>query len=312
MKGTNQLKEGLLYVGIYLMMLLITIFVPAISIITMFVLPIPLLIYASRNGWGLSLIILAVVIPISIFLVSIYSLPFTIISGLGGIFLGSALYQKKSAYEAWALGAVGYIIGLVLTYLFSLLFFSYNWITEIEKMIDDSIAQSKELMQSINGEVPKEQVAILENQFNQIPSLLPSIMAIFAVIFAFITLWIGFKILNKQSNENYAFPPVRKLTFPKAVLWYYFIALIASFFELQQGSVWHDAVQNAYTFTGALITLQGFSFLFAYAHYKKYSVAVPIIGVVVTLVFSFLLLYPIRILGIIDMGFSLRERLSKK
>lgn len=312
MKGSNQLKDGAIYTGVFFILLLATLFIPVISFITLFLLPIPFFLFASRNGWVPSLILLSIVIPITVLLASIYTLPFTMIAGLGGVFLGSAINQKKSPYEAWALGSVGYIVGIVFSYLFSMWFMNVDWMKELRSGIDESLQNSKELVRSINGDVSESQMKLIEEQFTQIPTLLPSIMAIIAVVFAFITLWLGFKMLNKQVDDSYSFPPIRKLAFPKAVLWYYFIALIITFVGNEEGSLWNDAAQNAYVLTGAFITVQGFSFMFAYAHYKKLSKAIPIVGVVVTLLFSFLLLYPVRILGIIDLGFALRERLSKK
>jgi len=312
MKGSSIIREGLIYASIYLALLLVSLFIPAIGLITMFLLPIPFLIFSRRNGWKTSLVLISIVLFITTLAVHIVTLPFTIVAGFGGIALGIALHQEKSPYEAWAQGTVGYVVGLLLTYLISLWLFKINWIEEIRKTIDHSIANSVELLESVSGDVSQEQLEALESQFRNIPSMLPSIMGIMAISFAFITLWIGFKILNKQFREQHYFPPVKTLSFPRAIIWYYFIALLVTFIEFENGSIWGDAAQNVYVLTGALFTLQGFSFMFAYADIKGLSKKVPIIGVVISLLFSFLLLYPVRILGIIDLGFSLRERLAKK
>ncbi len=312
MKGSTVMREGFLYAGIYLALLLATLFIPAIGLLTMFLLPIPFLIYSRRNGWKASLVLATIILLVTVTFIHVVTLPFTVVAGFGGIALGSALHQEKSPYEAWAQGTVGYVVGLLSTYLISIWLFQINWIDEIRKTIDESVANSVNILQSISGDVSQEQIESLENQFGNIPTLLPSIMGIVAIVFAFITLWIGFKILNKQFREQHFFPPVKKLMLPRAIIWYYFIALIVTFIEFENGSVWGDAAQNVYTLTGALFTLQGFSFMFAYADIKGLSKKVPIIGVIITLLFSFLLLYPVRILGIIDLGFSLRERLAKK
>jgi len=312
MKGSSIIREGFIYASIYMALLLVSLFIPAIGLITMFLLPIPFLIFSRRNGWKASLIFISIVLFITTLAVHIVTLPFTIVAGLGGMALGSALHQEKSPYETWAQGTVGYVVGLLLTYLTSLWLFQINWIEEVRKTIDQSIANSVELIESVSGNVSQEQLEALESQFRNIPSMLPSIMGIMAIFFAFITLWIGFKILNKQFREQHSFPPVKELSFPRAIIWYYFIALLVTFIEFENGSIWGDAAQNVYVLTGALFTLQGFSFMFAYADIKGLSKKVPIIGVVISLLFSFLLLYPVRILGIIDLGFSLRERLAKK
>ncbi|KGP73205.1 YybS family protein [Pontibacillus yanchengensis] len=312
MKQSNVLKDGVLYAAIYLMILMATVFIPGIEIVTLFILPLPFVLFASRYGWKAALAFSAGAIFISLFVATIYSLPLTAIAVFGGVAVGLAIHQRKNPYEAWAQGAVGFVIGIVMFYLLSLWLFNINWIEEIDGYIQESIQTSKQIMESVGSSVSEEQLQLLEEQFSQVTVLLPSFMGIFAVGLAFITLWLGFKMMNKLFNESFYFPPIRSLSFPKVLLWYYLIAVIATWFDFEQGTIWKEAVQNAYTFTGFFITLQGLSFMFAYAYEKKLSKAFPITGVVITLLLPFLLLYPVRILGIIDLGFSLRERLSNK
>jgi len=68
--------------------------------------------------------------------------------------------------------------------------------------------------------------------------------------------------------------------------------------------------QNLLMIVGIALMLQGFSFIFYFAHIKRIAKAVPILIVIATILFPGILLYFIRILGIIDIGFRLRGRLK--
>jgi uncharacterized protein YybS (DUF2232 family) len=57
--------------------------------------------------------------------------------------------------------------------------------------------------------------------------------------------------------------------------------------------------------------IQGLSLVFYYAHAKRMGKALPIIAVVFAVLIP-VVLYIIRILGIIDLGFDLRSRFKKK
>jgi uncharacterized protein YybS (DUF2232 family) len=57
--------------------------------------------------------------------------------------------------------------------------------------------------------------------------------------------------------------------------------------------------------------LQGLSFVAYFTHIKKFPKAFLIIAVILTFLLPFVL-YIVRILGIIDLGFNLRKRLEEK
>src|SRR5690606_27766801 len=106
MKKSTILKEGALFSGFYIILFLITVFVPGIGTVTMFLLPIPVVLYSFRYGLKPSLIMFFVILILTALFATVLSLPITILAGLGGIVIGLCLHYKKSVYETWALGAV--------------------------------------------------------------------------------------------------------------------------------------------------------------------------------------------------------------
>ncbi|MCD5325632.1 MULTISPECIES: YybS family protein [Pontibacillus] len=310
MKSSSMLRQSLLYGGVYIILILLTIVIPVLSIFSMVVLALPFFLFAAKNGWKQSLLFLVILSIVSMLILGTVAIPATFSVGIGGVFLGAALYNKKTPYEAWAQGTVGYLIGIVSFYLSMIVLFQLNLVEAFQDMIDEAF-QSTESMVSDLG-VSEEQLTIVQAQFENLPAMLPSIMAISAIVCSFITLWVGFRVRNKIEKETLKFPPVHQFSFPKSVLWYYFIAVVFTWIFQSPDEYMGVVAQNMYTLTGFFMILQGLSYLFALTHYKKRSKALPITAVILTLLFPYLLVFPVRILGIIDLGFSLRERLGKQ
>ncbi|WP_404450716.1 YybS family protein [Virgibacillus necropolis] len=312
MNRSKILTDGALLTAIYIILLLMSVFVPLIEIIAIFLLPIPFIIFAYRYDWKPSLIMFAASILLSSLFATVFSIPITILMGLGGIMIGGAMHKKLTPYETWARGMFGFIIGLLFTFLISQLVFNVNWVSEINTMIDESVQMSKFLMEQVglSGQ-SGEQLEIMKQQANMLKDLIPVGVASVAILLAFVSQWIGYKVINRLEKKKFAFPPFRDLRFPVSLVWIYFFAVILTMFEYDPSSAFYHAINNVLVLAGLLMTLQGFSFIFFYAHQKNKSKAFPIICVIVTLLFSFILLYLVRILGIIDIGFRLRDRISK-
>jgi uncharacterized protein YybS (DUF2232 family) len=151
----------------------------------------------------------------------------------------------------------------------------------------------------------------LREQFNSLPDLIPSLFVLIGLLFSLVSQWLTYKIANRiERNKSFKFPPVKEFTLPTSLLWYYFLSMITMYLTTEESGLVYLAAINVFTLTGILIVLQGFSFLFFYADKKKWSKAIPIIAIVLALLLPQIFLYFIRILGIIDIGFSLRKRLQ--
>lgn len=312
MNRSKMLTDGALLTAVYIVLLLVTVFVPLIELVSMFLLPIPFIVFANKYDWKPSLIMFAVTIILSSLFATIFSMPITVLMAIGGVMIGSAMHKKLTAYETLARGTLGFIVGLLFLFMISQILFNVNLLEEINTMIDDSMQTSKLLMEQVGlGEQSAEQLQLMEQQLEMLKVLLPVGIVLIAIMMAFIGQWIGYRVINRLEKKKFAFPPFRNLRFPVSLVWIYFFALIISLFGLDPSSAFYHAINNVLVLAGLLMTLQGFSFIFFYAHQKNKSKALPIVCVVVTLLLPFLLLYLVRILGIIDIGFRLRDRISK-
>jgi uncharacterized protein YybS (DUF2232 family) len=81
------------------------------------------------------------------------------------------------------------------------------------------------------------------------------------------------------------------------------------FIQVQEGSYLYIAILNLNLILPIIMTIQGFSFLFLYCYKKEYPKFIPIVVVVLSIFIPFLFSL-MSFLGIIDLGFSLRNRLK--
>lgn len=313
MNQSKKVTEGALLTTIFIFLMLVTIFVPGLLMITIFVLPIPFILYSYKHDWQASLIMLGTAVLLSSLFATLISLPLAVLAGIGGIMIGTAMHHGLTAYETWARGTIGFVIGLLLVFVFTQLFLEVNLATQIDSILSESIELSKEMMREIGfTNIAEEDWLLVEKQLSLAKNLIPVGITILSIAFSFISQWLSYKLMNRLEKRKFAFPPFRTLRLPIAIVWIYFFALVFMFMDLDPNSMTYLVAHNVFSLTGLFMVLQGLSFLFFITHKKKWPKALPVFGVVLTLFFPFVFLYFMRILGIIDIGFGLRDRHLKK
>lgn len=312
MSQSRKVTDGALLLAVYIILMLIAIFVPVIMLIILFLLPIPFVIYASKYDWKPTLLMLGAAVILSLLFATVFSLPIAVFTGLGGLMIGMSIHHRLTPYETWARGTIGFIVGLLFLFLFTQSFLDINWTSEIDTMINESLQLSKELIEQFGlANEAGQEISMIEEQLLYITELIPAGLAIASIFMGLITQWISYKVINRLEDKSYSFPPVRKFKLPVTIVWIYFFALLFTLFDLNPDDFIYIVAMNVLVLVGLLITLQGFSFIFYFADYKNWSIAIPIVSIIITLLIPLLLLYFVRIIGIIDLGFGLRERLSK-
>ncbi len=312
MNQSKQLTDGALLTAVFIGILLVSMFIPILAMVSIFLLPIPFILYTSRHDWKPALLMLTAALLITILLTTIYTLPLTIVAGLGGILIGSAIYRKLTAYETWARGTFGFIIGLLFAFVFTQFVFDVNILQQFKQMTTESMEMSSGVIEQFaTDEQTEELKATMEETMNSLVDLFPFFLAASAILFAFVSQWVSYKVINRLDRKNLHFPPFRDLRFPVAIIFVYVIALLFAYIFTDPDSMLYMATQNLLVITQMLVTIQGFSFLFFYTHHKNMTKAFPIICTILAL-FIPILLFIVRFIGIIDLGFELRDRLAKK
>src|SRR5690625_2286592 len=128
MNQSKQITDGALLIGVFIILLLMAMFVPFFILVAIILLPVPFVLYASRYDWKPALLMFAVAILLSLLFATYLSLPITMLVGIAGIMIGSAIHRRLSPYETWARGSIGFIAGLVLVFIFTQLVLQINFV----------------------------------------------------------------------------------------------------------------------------------------------------------------------------------------
>jgi uncharacterized protein YybS (DUF2232 family) len=313
-KNTHRLTEGAVLLAIYSVLLLITIYVPVLGLVSTWVLVLPFIYFSWKNDWNGIVVFFIASLAISFIIGSIIAIPTTILFGTTGITLGYLTKKGMSWMTILLATTLVFLVNVIAQYGVAVVFFEFNFVKEINVIMNESLNNSYKMMEAIGG--PNNNIDTLKEQIDlmmkMIQLLLPSMLVMGSFFIVFLLQLINFPILKRFGLAIPKWQSFRDVVLPKSILWYYLLAMLLSIIlKPEEGSYLNTALWNVNYILQILLVVQGLSFIYFVSHLKGWSKAIPILATV----FMFLVpivLYIIRILGIIDLGFELRKRLVKK
>ncbi|WP_141537976.1 YybS family protein [Bacillus cereus] len=310
MKQTKFITEGAALLAVYAILLLISMYVPVLGTVAMFILPLPFIVLTIRYKLPNVLLIFVAALFITVIVSHPISLIKTIMFGLIGVVLGSMYKKGKKPVEILIAGTLAYLIGIMLIYVGSIKFFNIDIMKQMQNMFNESIAQSEKIVSAAGMPISKEQKELLGQLNDVLQTLFPSILVMVSVCFSWITVMISGSVLKKLKHDVTPWPKFKDIQLPKSIVWYYVIfILLATFIKVEPTSYLHMVFSNLYVIFALLLVLQGLTFITFLAHRKGFTKGVPIISFIVCMFIP--MLFPlVIILGIIDLGISLRSKIG--
>ncbi|WP_141530836.1 YybS family protein [Bacillus cereus] len=310
MKQTKFITEGAALLAVYAILLLISMYVPILGAVAMFILPLPFIVLTIRYKLPNVLLIFVAALFITVIVSQPISLIKTIMFGLIGVVLGSMYKKGKKPVEILIAGTLAYLIGIMLIYVGSIKFFNIDIMKQMQNMFNESIAQSEKIVSAAGMPISKEQKELLGQLNDVLQTLFPSILVMVSVCFSWITVMISGSVLKKLKHDVAPWPKFKDIQLPKSIVWYYVIfILLATFIKVEPTSYLHMVFSNLYVIFALLLVLQGLTFITFLAHRKGFTKGVPIISFIVCMFIP--MLFPlVTILGIIDLGISLRSKIG--
>ncbi|PFD98993.1 DUF2232 domain-containing protein [Bacillus cereus] len=312
MKRTRLITEGAVLLAVYAVLLLTFLYVPVISMVAIFALPLPFLLFMVRYPFSNTCMLLGAAILITIIVSSPLSLVNTFMSGIIGISLGYMYKKKKEPAEILLVGTLVYLLNFVLVYVASIQFFNIDFLKEMQDMFKQGMEQSEEIMKAAGVPISQEQKDLLGQFSDMLRILLPSLFVMVSLIYSWITVLIAGNVLKRLKYTVAPWPKFKDMQLPKSIVWYYVVfILLSTFMKVESDSYVYMAFSNLYAIFSLLLLFQGFSFIAFFAHAKGYAKAIPILSFIVCMIIP--MLFPlVTILGIIDLGFSLRFKIQSK
>ncbi|PRT33695.1 DUF2232 domain-containing protein [Bacillus wiedmannii] len=310
MKNTKFITEGAALLAIYAMLLLISMYVPILGRVVTFALPLPFILLTIRYRLSNTFVIFTAALFITVIVSQPINLVKTTMFGLIGIILGYMYKKQKKPIEILMAGTLAYLIGIMLIYVASIKFFNIDLMKQMQNMLNESMAQSEKIVTAAGMPISKEQKELFA-QFNDVlQTLFPSLLVMVSVCFSWITVMISGSVLRKLKHDVKPWPKFKDIQLPKSIVWYYVIfILLSTFIKVEPTSYLHMVFSNLYVIFALLLVLQGLTFIAFLAHSKGFTKGVPIISFIVCMFIP--MLFPlVTILGIIDLGISLRSKIG--
>ncbi|MCT8139985.1 DUF2232 domain-containing protein [Anaerobacillus sp. CMMVII] len=308
MKNTKVMTEGAIFAAIFSLIAFMTVFIPILGSILLWILPLPFIVYTVRNGWKAGLMLWVVAIFVSTIIGGLVLFFTAIIFGSGGIVVGELYRRKYSAFVVLLGGSLAYIANLILYFILSIVVLGLNPIKVIQELMMESVQTAESMLIAI-GQDPGAQLVPMVEFIDRLVYLAPSLIISTGVFYALFIQLIAYAVLKRIGEKISRFKPFRDWTFPKSFLWYYLVTSIFILIGLEEGTGLYMVMWNLFPLLEIAMTIQGLAVVLFYCHAKGFHKSVPVIILVVTFIAPFLL-YIYRILGIIDLGFELRKRIK--
>ncbi|MGE7186344.1 YybS family protein [Peribacillus sp. NPDC006672] len=314
MNNGRRVAEGGALLALYSILLFITIYVPLLSIVTFFFLPVPFILFAIKQKLSWSMGYLFIASLLSILIGTILSVPLTLLMGATGIAIGYCLKKDKPMATAFISAVLVFLGGAIIIYAASVLITNVNYIEMALNMLKQSVENPVNIMGSLE-QAQTEKIKTRMNDFiDMFYTLLPSLFVLMSVMMVLVIFLAAHPIVKRFSHKTLKWPHFRDLRLPKSLLWYYLITmLLALFVNTDKNSFVYMAITNLFFILQFFILLQGYSLIFYIAHVKSWAKAIPVLIVVFSLLLPIpIIITAVRFLGIIDLGFPFRETIKKK
>jgi uncharacterized protein YybS (DUF2232 family) len=312
-KNVRNLTEGAILLAAFAVFLLITIYIPPLSVISVFILPLPFIMFSAKNDLKFIAVFFIAAVIISFISTSLQGLGLMALFGAAGVVMGYMTQKTQSRSAILIGGTLTFIVGLIIFYVVLVTFININFIHELNTMLSQSMKQSETILKTFGNE---KQIKLIREQnanlIKNIQQLAPGYLITVSLVYAFISQWICFPIAKRFGIKVPSWGKFRNLRLPKSLLWYYLVALGGFLlFHPQEGTYLYLVFINARFVLELFLLLQGLAFLFYIFHQRSLSKGLAVFVVILSFILP-IVHYIIMILGITDLGFDFRERFVKK
>ncbi|WP_261131395.1 YybS family protein [Bacillus sp. Marseille-Q3570] len=308
MNRTRALTEGAILASLYAVLFLITLFIPVLSLFTIFLLSLPYAIYTVRHGLKKSLVFVLTTMVLTIILGTVTAINVPILFGSVGVVMGHLYRKKTSAFGLLAGAALTYLANFILIYVVSILLLEINLIDTMKQSIEETIALTEKFSGVMGGDA-ESTIQQLRELVEIVPYLIPALFVILSVVFALASIFVTNLIMKRFKVDVPHWEPFRNWSFPKSIIWYYLATILLYMTDPEQGSALYIVTMNLYIVLEIVLAIQGLAFIYFYFWVKKKGKTIPVL-VTISLFIIPVGLHVVRILGIIDLGFDLRKRIK--
>ncbi|MCG7335120.1 YybS family protein [Sporosarcina sp. ACRSM] len=303
----RKITYGAMMIALFAILLAIILYVPPIGTITMFLIPLPIILYGLRYDRASTILVTGAGMIVSLLIGGIALLPFAFVFGLAGWMIAEMIKAGRSKLYLFMGLALMYIVTSIITYVGAVLLFNINFVEQLFTMMRESQKQFASFMGTY-GTLPASYNEMTEELFTFYEHTVPAAFILTCFLFAFITLIPNLFFAKRLGHEVPKFPPFRNMKLPViTVLAYGVVLLLNMTVAMEPGTDLYLICVNATIILRTLFLLQGIALIHFYLHETKLPKAVTVVGTLFAL-----FLHPVTtLLGVLDAGVNIRAWISK-
>lgn len=279
--------------------------VPGLNVVAMLLIFVPFtVLYTVVNKKVFTGCVVVVLLLASLLVDPIAMIFLGIVALIPSIVLGEMYLKNKPSTRI-----IPYMTAIVLLVLMvSLLIldraFSVSLISQFQ-----SLLQSQYAMLGDQNVLPATLTSeMLDAMVTSMLNLIPLAMAMMALVIVICSHYIARRIINSYGVAVTAFPQAKDWNLPRKLVFIYFVVyLIELMIDVTNTGFFTIAILNIVPALSFAFTVQAIGFFFYLADHYKWPKIVPIL---IALPVLFIPLF--SILGLIDVAFNLRKRITKK
>jgi uncharacterized protein YybS (DUF2232 family) len=225
------------------------------------------------------------------------------------ILMGTMYRRENTALSVLTSGSLA-MLGQLLVLVIILFLAGINAAGQLKKTLTESMQMMSQMM---TVSMPEKTI---EATITYAMQMVPLYFILFSVFYVAVTHGIARRILRRAGHHAHGLPPIQAWRLPKSLIWYYLIALVASFFLMQDTeSTIAVILMNLIPLLMVIFAVQALSFLAFVADLKRWGKGAKA-AMFIALVILYLALPPVpqllALLGVFDTAMPIRERLSNR
>lgn len=214
--------------------------------------------------------------------------------------------RRATAFRAIAAGAATILIEFLIMLLISTMFFNFDLTT----MIEDTLKMTTSSVDQMSSESLAGSLGWSADTIEQLSQLtvrsLPFSLSVCALVMSSLAHAIARPTLASMGQVVPKLAPLRTWRLPRSLVWYYLLALLLQMFVGEGSGYLGTLLLNLIPLLGFFFMIQTASFFFFLAYHRKWNPIIPIFFIVLMIFFT-----PLRIIGILDILFPLRDKISR-
>ncbi|OMP66514.1 hypothetical protein BTO28_11920 [Domibacillus epiphyticus] len=294
--------------ALFTVLLLISVYVPILSIVGVLFLLLPFFIYSAKYEIAPAFMLLFGSVAITFLIAGPFILPVAFMYGITGVVMGIMVRKKYDNWIIYMAGSLTFLLNVIVHYVGTIWLFDLSFVDEFGALFSQSVKDTSAIL----GSEPVYKPEQINEAIQYINAILPALFVMTSFVIVFLLMRINYPIAKRLGIQIKPFNPFWTVRLPRSILWYYLFFMIGALLvQPEDGTMWYDIYVNVMFILQACLYVHGLSFVFFFAHIKKWPKVIPIIIAILSIL-VIPVLYIIRLLGIIDLGFDLRQRLQKK